>query len=107
MPVQRATTDRRTIEQWAKHHNATPAELPPARHDSEPAMLSFLMPGQERGELLDISWDQFFAVFQLQDLAFVYSENTSREPAGSEYELVHNRTKSAGPGLQQAPPEVP
>ena len=72
------TRDHKEIRRWAAKHNAVPAESTPITFDSEPTMLHFLMGAAKEGtpELHPISWESFFAKFDLLRLALAYDEVT-------------------------------
>ena len=74
------TRDHDTIRAWAARHGAVPAQIKPAIFDSQPAILYFLIGKASRGtqELQPISWDNFFAIFGLLELAFAYDEGSTR-----------------------------
>ena len=81
--MRKTTTDHNEIRAWAKRRNAHPVELASLIHDGEPAKLGFVFgdPPQAREQLNPISWAQFFAMFQLMDLALAYD-------GGAQYELL-------------------
>ena len=74
------TSDHSEIRRWAERVNATPAEVKPFIFDSMPSIMRFLF-GKEAHqgtrELRPISWDSFFARFDLLQLVLVYD---SEEP---------------------------
>lgn len=75
------TMNHNEIRRWADSQNAKPAELHQNVFDSEPARLHFVfgdtsLPGDQ---LKMISWEQFFAVFDLLGLALVYDETPQFE----------------------------
>ncbi len=74
------TRDHKEIRRWAAKHDAMPAESTPITFDSEPTMLHFLMGAAKEGtpELHPISWESFFAKFDLLGLALAYDEGTPR-----------------------------
>ena len=77
MPVV-PTRNQKIIRQWALDHDAVPAEITPLKFDSAPAILTFLM-GKAKGgtpEIHVISWDSFFAQFDLLGLAFAFDVNS-------------------------------
>ena len=88
------TRDHKVIRQWASRHDAVPAEIKPFKFDSEPAILTFLLGGAKSGtpELRPISWEGFFAQFDLLGLAFAFDE---RSP---QFTLVHVEKSSDQPG---------
>ena len=84
------TTDHEEIRRWAEAHNAVPAEVFPHLFDGEPAVLRFLFGVDPIGttELRPISWENFFAHFDLLGLALVYDDQPT-------YELLQIEDKSA------------
>jgi hypothetical protein len=82
------TQDHDAIRAWAKAHNAIPAEISPYAFDSEPAILRFVMGEfpKDQPELREISWESFFAQFDLLGLSLVYDGD-------SQYELVYVQKK--------------
>jgi hypothetical protein len=68
------TRDHAAIREWAKRHNAVPAEIKPLKFDSEPSILYFLIGNARSGtpEIRPISWEDFFARFDLLNLAMVW-----------------------------------
>lgn len=79
------TSNHAEIWQWAARHQASPAEISPGKFDGEPSILHFLF-GELRAkgtaELHPISWDDFFARFDLMGLTLVYDETPM-------FELLH------------------
>lgn len=74
------TKDHDIIQMWAERYNAVPAERLPTRVDSEPAILTFLV-GKDSAEpqVVAISWETFFAKFDLLDLSFAYDDDGSSQ----------------------------
>ena len=74
------TRDHAEIRRWAARHNAMPAEIMPLVFDSLPARLHFLVGDAKIGtpELRPISWESFFAQFDLLGLAFAYDDHSPR-----------------------------
>ena len=72
--------DHNLIRQWAEEQNATPAEIRPQTFDSEPAILTFLFGNPEATipHIFPISWESFFAQFDLLDLSFAHGESSSQ-----------------------------
>ena len=83
------TTNHLEIRSWAQARNALPAEVLPRKFDGEPAILCFVfehLPVQ--AEMFEqISWDNFFALFDLMGLSLVYDGESS-------YELLQIEAKS-------------
>ena len=74
------TRDHDEIRQWADRFGAVPAEIKPRKFDGQPSILYFLFgeAGQGTPELQPISWESFFAQFDLLRLAFAYDAETPR-----------------------------
>ena len=74
------TQNHKIIRHWALDHDAVPAEITPLKFDSAPAILTFLI-GKTKGgtpEIHPISWDSFFAQFDLLGLAFAFDVNSQQ-----------------------------
>jgi len=74
------TRNHQEIRQWATRHHAVPAEVRIIKFDGEPAVLYFLMGEARKGtpELRPIDWEDFFARFDLLNLAFAYADDSSQ-----------------------------
>ena len=79
MMITGPTVDHGEIRVWAEHHKMLPTEILPNVVDHEPPVLQ-LLPAktvQSRPDVRVISWEEFFARFDLLGLAFIYdNENT-------------------------------
>ncbi len=73
------TQDHTLIQQWAVRHNAAPAEINRLKHDGEPAILTFVIgnPHAAEPDIYPISWESFFAQFDLLKLSMAFDEQTS------------------------------
>lgn len=99
MPMFGPTSDHDEIRRWAVVHGAVPVEIATLLHDGVPTKIGFIfMKGAKSPpELKPISWEGFFALFDLLQLSFVYDEARP-----DSYELLQTETKmpwgfSAGP----------
>ncbi len=83
------TSDHGEIFAWAHKHDAVPAEVRPRIFDSEPAILHFLFGSAKAGlpEIRPISWESFFAQFDLMGLAMVYDDSPT-------FQILQNETAS-------------
>ena len=83
------TTDHKAIRCWADARGAVPAEVSPRKFDGEPAILRFLFKNASSlpQEMKEISWDHFFALFDLMGLSFAGDGD-------NEYELLQIEAKS-------------
>ena len=79
------TSDHEVIVAWAKKHEAVPAEVTPRKFDSEPAILHFLFGKAKTGlpEIVPISWESFFAQFDLMGLVMVFDDTPT-------FEILHD-----------------
>lgn len=66
------TTDHETIRNWAEARNGEPAKVDA---DGEDGILRLAF-GQDDDALVKISWDEWFRIFEENDLALVYQEET-------------------------------
>ena len=89
------TRDHKQIRQWAERHNAKPAEIKRLKNDGEPAILTFVLgdPDQARPDIYPISWESFFAQFDLLQLSMAFDEDTPR----FDIVRVQPRRSSEGP----------
>jgi hypothetical protein len=71
------TTNHDVIRQWAQERGAKPATVPGTEHGGRPGVLRFDFPGYGGKDLQEISWDEWFGVFDERRLNFIYQEHTS------------------------------
>lgn len=73
-----STTDHEEIRRWAEERDAVPTVVR-STHDQEGSgILRFDLPGYDPGdELEEVTWDEFFEIFEENDLALVYQDDTS------------------------------
>ena len=86
------TRDHQAIRQWAARTGAVPAEVKPRKFDGEPSILYFLFGSAAKNgtpEIRPISWEDFFARFDLLDLSMVYDQTSSQ------FEIVRLEKSSA------------
>lgn len=70
------TTDHDTIRKWAEDRGGHPATVSDTA-DGGPGILRIDFPGYSGEESLEeISWEDFFAKFDREKLAFLYQEKT-------------------------------
>jgi hypothetical protein len=82
------TSDHGEIIVWATRHNAFPVELKRRKSDGEPNVLRFIF-GEEDSigteELRSLTWEEFFARFDLLRLALVYDDTP-------DFQIIHLAT---------------
>ncbi len=73
---QEPTADHDKILDWAKRHHAIPAEVRTLKFDSQPSVLRFLFNELRSGtpDLRPITWEDFFARFDLLNLSVLLDE---------------------------------
>ena len=84
------TTEHGEIRRWAEETGASPVELSQQTFDCKPTMLSFIFGDAGDENIRPISWESFFASFDLLGLALVYDG-----PDPTRYELRQIEERSA------------
>ena len=94
MRLSRPTADHDEIEAWASRHNAHPAQKKPLIFDSEPAILHFTFgENLETEDIRSISWESFFAQFDLMGLTLVFDESPRFELLQLEKASLYRKTE--------------
>jgi len=73
----KATTDHETIRKWVEERGGCPARVKGTGRDGDPGILRIDFPGFSGKQSLEgIAWDEFFAWFDNNGLAFIYQDRT-------------------------------
>ena len=74
--LSKSTSDHTDIFFWADYHQAIPAEILSEGSTGREPVLSFLFhrPSVCAERVRPISWEEFFAVFDLYEFSFIYEE---------------------------------
>ena len=74
------TREHLRIQKWADRSGASPAQVHRLKFDGEPAILTFVFGevDQAAGDIRLISWDMFFAQFDLLGLSMAWDQETSQ-----------------------------
>ena len=74
------TQDHKLIREWADRYNAFPAEIRQLKFDGQPAILTFVIgdPDIARPHIYPISWEAFFAQFDLLKLSMAFDDASAR-----------------------------
>ena len=74
------TRDHDKIRALAEKHHAVPVEMKSSGHDGHPAMLHFLIgrDASRTSEMQPISWEEFFARFELLGLSLACADDPPR-----------------------------
>ena len=71
------TRSHDVIQHWAEERGGTPATVPGTGPGEGPGVLRFNFPGYGGDRLEEISWEDFFKVFDDRKLVFLYQEHKS------------------------------
>ncbi|HLH88591.1 MAG TPA: hypothetical protein VKX28_09045 [Xanthobacteraceae bacterium] len=69
------TTDHDKIRKWAEERGAVPATVKATETKGEPGILRLDFPPRDKA-LEPIAWEDFFAKFDHEKLAFLYQDRT-------------------------------
>lgn len=73
----KTTTDHETIRQWAEERGGEPAVIRETESGGSGVLrIHFPGVGADEETFDDVSWDEFFELFEENDLAFLYQEET-------------------------------
>lgn len=86
----KTTTDHQTIKKWTEDRDAKPAKVKGTENNSEGGgILRINFPGGAEDSLENISWDEFFEIFDDRDLEFLYQEKTKDGGESRFFKLVN------------------
>ena len=90
-----ATTDHEEIRRWAETHGGRPTKV----ETDGPGGILRLDFGEKDPNLTEISWDEFFQIFDDNDLALlIQAEPSASEGHESRFNKVVQRPKDLKPG---------
>jgi len=72
----RTTTDHEEIKKWTEERDGKPA-IVKGTHEGESGVLRINFPGGAENSLEEISWDEFFEIFDERKIAFLYQDKTA------------------------------
>lgn len=73
----KTTKDHKKIKQWVEARDGQPAVVESTSNNSEGGgLLRINFPGYAEDNLKNISWNEFFEIFDNNDLKFLYQEKT-------------------------------
>lgn len=70
------TTDHDTIKKWVEARQGRPAMVEATDQGKDGGVLRIKFQDHTKETLEEISWDQFFRIFDENNLQFLYQENT-------------------------------
>jgi len=95
------TTDHETIRKWAEDRGGKPAAVKGTGKGDDPGVLRIDFPGYTGEESLkQITWEEFFAKFEKERLAFLYQEET-QENDTSRFSKLINRSNPDDQGRKK------
>lgn len=80
------TTDHDTIKSWATEREGKPSVITEGGNTTE--MLRIDFPGYAEDNLEEISWDEWFDLFEENDLKLLYQEETKEGDKSNFNKLV-------------------
>ena len=85
----KTTTDHAEIRQWVEDHDGKPASVRGTEEGDAAGVLRIDFPGGAGEDQLEhISWDEWFAKFEDNDLAFLYQEEKASGEDSTFFKLV-------------------
>ena len=85
----RTTTDHDEIRKWVEQHDGKPASVSGTESGGEAGVLRIDFPGGAGEDQLEhISWEDWFAKFEENDLAFLYQEQKASGEDSTFFKLV-------------------
>lgn len=73
----KTTNNHNTIKKWVEARNGKPAVVKGTENSEKgEGLLRINFPGYAEDNLENISWDQFFEIFENNNLEFLYQEKT-------------------------------
>ncbi|MEX0648089.1 MAG: hypothetical protein WEA56_10830 [Balneolaceae bacterium] len=91
MAQSKTTTDHNTIRKWAEERDGKPAVV--TNDDDETGLLRINFPGFAEENLKDIDWERWFEIFDKNNLALVYQEET-KDGEKSNFNKIVDRDKA-------------
>lgn len=82
----RRTTDHEEIQRWIEEHGGRPAIIE-STWDGESAILEVDF-GESEETLMQVSWEEFFRIFDESGLVFLYQEEAGEEGESRFFKLA-------------------
>lgn len=84
----KTTTNHEEIRAWAEARDGKPAKVKGTGQGPDDGLLRIHFPGGAEESLEEISWDDFFNVFEERGLAFLYQEETADGSLSRFFKLI-------------------
>jgi hypothetical protein len=89
------TTHHEVIREWAEARGGSPATVPNSEYDGRPGRLRIRFQ-DSTGQLVDISWEDWFRTFDERRLNFIYQEDHTDGRPSTFFQLVNPDTDGQG-----------
>lgn len=90
MSTSKTTTDLKDIKKWAEERDGKPAKVKGVGKESDNGIIRIDFPGYSGEDSLEeISWDDWYKIFQDRKLAFLYQDETSGGKESRFFKLVN------------------
>jgi hypothetical protein len=83
------TTDHDEIRRWVKEHGGRPAIVRDTKSDDGSVLRIDFPGGAGEDELESVSWDDWFDIFDRNQLAFLYQDRKADGGDSTFFKLVH------------------
>ena len=88
----KTATDLKEIQQWAEKRGGKPAKVKGVGKGEGDGLIRIDFPGYSGEDSLEeISWEEWYKIFQERDLAFLYQDKTSDGKESRFFKLVNNK----------------
>lgn len=81
------TTDHQAIKSWAENRGGRPAAVAATHDGDDPGIIRIAFQGETDG-LEDITWEELFAKFEENKLAFLYQDETKDDETSRFFKFV-------------------
>jgi hypothetical protein len=95
MAQAKSTTDHEIIKKWVSTRGERPSRVRRTAGKGEEGGLLRIDFGEPEETLEEISWEEFFEVFEDRELAFLYQDDRPRGSKSYFCKLVHRSTAEA------------
>jgi hypothetical protein len=90
MSTSKTTTDLKEIKKWAEERDGKPAKVKGVGAEKDNGIIRIDFPGYSGEDSLEeISWDDWYKIFQDRKLAFLYQDETSGGKESRFFKLVN------------------
>lgn len=92
MPASATTKDHDTIKKWVEERGGKPATVKRTlKPGGKPGVLRLMFDDSDTDTLVEISWDDFFQVFDENNLMLLYQEKTAQGTLSRFFKFVRPR----------------